>query len=148
MPPIKEFPAFTGIMKFILGNLVEIFGEELEILIKNQDNVFYYSEVITLETWSKLLNFEANPSYFFSDGVHPSKLTYQSWTKYFAEYLFRNELIMSRLLKLKRDAFNTSLLNLSNLLQNIFKSCCCENIPRCCCRSENFVIHVHYATRT
>lgn len=97
MPPIKEFPAFTGIMKFVLGNLVEILGEELEKLIKNQENVFYYSEVITLETWSKILDLDANPSDFFSDGVHPSKLTYQSWAKYFAEYLVSNKLIIKQL---------------------------------------------------
>jgi lysophospholipase L1-like esterase len=97
MPPIKEFPAFTKLMKFVLGNLVEILGEELAKQIKNQEKVFYYSEVITLETWTKVLNLDANTSDFFSDGVHPSKLTYQSWAKYFAEYLVSNNLIIKLL---------------------------------------------------
>ena len=29
MPPIKEFPAFTKTIKFVIGNLVEILGEKL-----------------------------------------------------------------------------------------------------------------------
>src|SRR5690606_25809333 len=39
MPPVKEFPAFTPLIKFIIGNLVEILGEELGDLVKKYDNV-------------------------------------------------------------------------------------------------------------
>ncbi|NNC94237.1 MAG: SGNH/GDSL hydrolase family protein [Chitinophagales bacterium] len=79
MPPIKEFPAFTSLMKFVIGNRVEILGEELDILVKNYKNVYYQNEKIVLDEWMQKLNKKASD--FFSDGVHPSKLTYQEWAK-------------------------------------------------------------------
>jgi len=90
MPPIKEFPAFTSLIKFTVGNLVELLGEELDRVIKNRANVFYLSEVITLDLWIKALNTDKRPEDFFSDGVHPSKFTYQTWGRYFGEYLLNN----------------------------------------------------------
>ncbi len=91
MPPIKEFPAFTGSIKFVVGNLIEILGTELNIL-KNQFNgVFYSSEVIRIEEWIHLLSDTQKPSDFFSDGVHPSKLTYQTWGKEIARFIYKSE---------------------------------------------------------
>lgn len=87
MPPIKGFPAFTRIIKFVVGNLVEILGEELKNQIKNQDGVYYYSRKITLEDWITRLNIKKDPKDFFSDGVHPSKLTYQVWAKDLANFI-------------------------------------------------------------
>jgi len=97
MPPIKEFPAFTKLIKFTIGNLVEILGDELKILIKNQENVYYSSDIITIETWTKKLNLNNHPSEFFSDGVHPSKLTYQAWAKDFANFIVANKNIKKQL---------------------------------------------------
>lgn len=91
MPPIKEFPAFTSLIKFTVGNLVELFGAELEALIRTKKNVFYLSEFINLNVWIKQLNTNKRPDDFFSDGVHPSKFTYQVWGKYFGEYLLENK---------------------------------------------------------
>ncbi len=87
MPPIKEFPAFTSLIKFTVGNLVELLGKELEALVKTKKGVFYLSEVITLDIWIKQLKTNKRPDDFFSDGVHPSKFTYQVWAKYFGEYI-------------------------------------------------------------
>lgn len=80
MPPIKEFPAFTKNIKFVIGNLVEILGKELHQLVSKKENVFYYNEIITLKEWSKKHSLDnSNKKLYFSDGVHPSKLTYQVW---------------------------------------------------------------------
>lgn len=49
MPPIKLFPAFTGFIKFTVGNLVELLGESLNELVARRENVFYSSELITLD---------------------------------------------------------------------------------------------------
>ncbi|PQJ71968.1 SGNH/GDSL hydrolase family protein [Polaribacter butkevichii] len=88
MPPIKEFPAFTRAIKFVIGNLVEIFGKRLDLLTKNKKNVFYYNEVITLEQWSKKHALPNNNSkIYFSDGVHPSELTYKIWGKEMALFI-------------------------------------------------------------
>ncbi|WP_373943581.1 SGNH/GDSL hydrolase family protein [Polaribacter sejongensis] len=80
MPPIKEFPAFTKPIKFVIGNLVEILGERLQDVTQDRKNVFYYNEVITLKKWSKQHSLSNNNSkIYFSDGVHPSELTYKVW---------------------------------------------------------------------
>ena len=89
MPPIKEFPAFTPLIRFILGNLVEILGEELHRVVKKFDSVYYQNQVITLEEWMQSIHKEVKPSDFFSDGVHPSKLTYQTWAKDLGELITR-----------------------------------------------------------
>ncbi len=89
MPPIKEFPAFTKLIKFTIGNLVEIHGQELQNLTENQENIYYNSEVITIKNWTKELNLANHPSDFFSDGVHPSKLTYQVWAKDFTNFILK-----------------------------------------------------------
>jgi lysophospholipase L1-like esterase len=81
MPPIKEFPAFTPLIRFTIGNLVEIFGEELHNLTQDYDRVFYSNKVIKLDEWMVKLGNNVSRSDFFSDGVHPSKLTYVNWAK-------------------------------------------------------------------
>jgi len=87
MPPIRKFPAFTPLMKFMIGNLVEIMGQELAKIVRNRDNVFYNEEVISLSTFAHRLEVEAEEDDFFSDGVHPSRLTYQLWASDFADFL-------------------------------------------------------------
>lgn len=93
MPPIKEFPVFTPLMKKVMGNLVELFGKELKHLVKNYSNVFYIDQKLTLEDWIKKQNNKFSVQDFFSDGVHPSQLTYQIWGKEVAEFIFANHLL-------------------------------------------------------
>ncbi|WP_282088398.1 SGNH/GDSL hydrolase family protein [Aquimarina algiphila] len=95
MPPIKEFPAFTPLIKATIGNLVEILGDELDDIVNDQENVYYYSRKITLNNWTKRLNIKAKPSEFFSDGVHPSKLTYQTWAKDMVNFILGEKEIKS-----------------------------------------------------
>lgn len=87
MPPIKEFPAFTNTIKFVIGNLVEILGKRLHRKVKSRKNIYYNNEIIRLETWQKRYNVKGEVSDFFSDGVHPSMLTYQIWGKDMANYI-------------------------------------------------------------
>lgn len=90
MPPIKEFPAFTRLIKFTIGNLIEMFGQSLAELTRTKDGVYYSSEVITIDSWIKRLKMAKDVKQFFSDGVHPSQLTYQIWARDLAEYINRN----------------------------------------------------------
>jgi lysophospholipase L1-like esterase len=99
MPPIKEFPALTPVLKFTIGNLVEIFGEELQQIVVNYSNVFYFAEVITLKGWIDKFEPNAKQEDFFSDGIHPSGLTYQTWAKEIAYGISKNEKIISALQK-------------------------------------------------
>jgi lysophospholipase L1-like esterase len=92
MPPIKEFPAFTSTMKFVLGNLVELLGEKLEEIVTKQANVYYQSQNITLKDWIVRMNINSTEKDFFSDGVHPSKLTYQNWAKDFSSFIVQQNI--------------------------------------------------------
>jgi len=89
MPPIKEFPAFTPLIKRSIGSLVEILGQELDDLVKDYDNLFYFSEIITIKGWCKRFDISEDAE-FFSDGVHPSKLTYQTWAREVASEISQN----------------------------------------------------------
>ncbi len=90
MPPIKEFPAFTFLIKLVVGNLVEMHGEELKKRISSEDNVFYSSEVITIDGWLRKFNIDEKDHEFFSDGVHPSKFTYKVWANDVSQFIVEN----------------------------------------------------------
>jgi len=54
------------------------------------DDVYFSNEPIELETWAKRYNIQVKGNPFFSDGVHPSKLTYQVWAKDMASFIHKN----------------------------------------------------------
>jgi len=87
MPPIKEFPAFTKTIKFIVGNLVEILGKKLHKRVRKKSNVHYNEEIITLKKWKEKFTIKGDTNIFFSDGVHPSKISYQVWGKDMANFI-------------------------------------------------------------
>lgn len=97
MPPIKEFPAFTRLIKFTIGNLVEILGKELQKVVSEYESVFFFNEKITLKKWINKFDKNKKQEDFFSDGVHPSNLTYQIWAKDVAIKIFRNKEIKNAL---------------------------------------------------
>ncbi len=90
MPPIKEFPAFSGLTKLIIGNLIEILGVELADVVKNYDHVHYNAKIISLKKWIHFVEPNSQNKKFFSDGVHPSKLTYEIWGQRMAKWVFDN----------------------------------------------------------
>ncbi|NVJ89722.1 MAG: SGNH/GDSL hydrolase family protein [Flavobacteriaceae bacterium] len=87
MPPIKEFPAFTRIIKFVIGNLVELLGKKLNAIVKRKNKVYYNNELIKFDTWQNRYKIKGDINSFFSDGVHPSFITYQTWGKDMANYI-------------------------------------------------------------
>lgn len=99
MPPIREFPAFTPLIRFTIGNLVEILGEALHTLTARLPNVYFSSRIITIREWITRLDVGASPADFFSDGVHPSRLTYQAWAKDLAAFACENAAVAERLTK-------------------------------------------------
>lgn len=91
MPPIKEFPAFTKSIKFVIGNFIEILGKNLTLITDSKKKVFYNNEIVTLKEWSKRHKLPANnATIYFSDGVHPSELTYQVWGKEMGQFISKN----------------------------------------------------------
>ncbi|TSE09887.1 SGNH/GDSL hydrolase family protein [Aquimarina algiphila] len=97
MPPIKEFPAFTSLIKFTIGNLVNILGKELETIVKDFEQVYYYAREINCVDLIERLNLKIEPADFFSDGVHPSKTTYQIWAKDVSNFITQSKEIKNAL---------------------------------------------------
>lgn len=95
MAPIKDFPAFTSTIKFVIGNLIEIHGNFLKKEVAKHKNVFFNSEKITLKKWSKILPGNLKPTDFFSDGVHPAKVTYQAWGQETGRFVLKNKILKS-----------------------------------------------------
>lgn len=91
MPPIKQFPAFSRLIKFVVGNLVELHGEEVANIAAKNKGVYYCGDKITFQDWSEKYGLTDDLSNYFSDGVHPSKLTYQIWAKETANYIMELE---------------------------------------------------------
>ena len=93
IPPIWEFPAFTPLIKRTIGRLVEFHGEELQRVAGNRAGVYYNPEKITLNGWMRKHDVVGTPGDFFSDGVHPSGLTYRVWAQDFAGFLQEKRLL-------------------------------------------------------
>ena len=102
MPAFKSFPAFTPLLKFTVGNLGEILGEELGKVVAGIDQVYYSPEVITTKAWTKKwAQYTTDESSYFSDGVHPSELTYQVWARDFFQFLERETDVLEQLKNFK-----------------------------------------------
>ena len=95
MPPIKDFPAFTSLIKNSIGNLVRIFGTELSRIVNRHENVYFNSELITFENWIIKKGLTNDISVFFSDGVHPSELTYKIWAQEMSRFIVQEKKILS-----------------------------------------------------
>ena len=93
MPPIKEFPAFPAMIKFFLGNKVEILGQALESIALNYPNIYFNNEVIIFKEWLKRSGLNLPKDDFFSDGVHPSALTYKLWAQELFAFIQKHQLL-------------------------------------------------------
>ncbi|MFD0798168.1 SGNH/GDSL hydrolase family protein [Maribacter chungangensis] len=98
MPPIKEFPAFTSLIRFTIGNLVDILGKELVKIVADFENVYCYARVVRSNYFIERYKLNITPADFFSDGVHPSKITYQIWAKDVATYIMESKEIKNHLI--------------------------------------------------
>ncbi|MFT4524013.1 MAG: lysophospholipase L1-like esterase [Granulosicoccus sp.] len=93
MPPVREFPAFSSLMQNAIGNQVDYLGLTLAAVTKDMDNVFFDTAQLDFSSWVEDNNLDLGPSDFFSDGVHPSVLTYQKWAENYAAFLMEEALI-------------------------------------------------------
>lgn len=91
VPPIGEFPAFSGPLRFIVGNLAVLLSKELDRRVVNSPGVYYAAKCLVLKEWFKIHGAHLKRSDFFSDGVHPSALTYRIWAETTGEFMLENE---------------------------------------------------------
>lgn len=87
MPPIRYFPAFTKIIQTVVGGLVESLGQQLTQSIAPLEKVYFNNEIVHFDSWRKRYQIEASLEALFSDGVHPSALTYQLWGEDMANFV-------------------------------------------------------------
>lgn len=98
MPPIQDFPAFSYPLKVSLGRLSEILRKSLHKFTAKTPEVFFNHKVIRIKDWVQKYD-HIDKADLFSDGVHPSEITYQLWAKDFANYLLSNQHITNVILK-------------------------------------------------
>lgn len=95
MPPIRDFPAFTRKIKFSIGGLIDLYRSSLMKVVKQFDMVWFNDDPIQFEPWQKKLDSNLTINDFFSDGVHPSKLTYQIWAEIMFDYIQKEGVLHS-----------------------------------------------------
>lgn len=94
VPPIRSFPAFTPVIKFVLGRQIDLLHEVLKKVVASKEGIWYIEKRIKLEYWLEHFKEKAyTPQDFFSDGVHPSELTYKTWANETAKFVLEKEII-------------------------------------------------------
>lgn len=87
MPPVRDFPAFTPLLHRSLGAQVDLLGITLKHIADKYPNVYFDSEQIVLDHWLDVSEGALTEADFFSDGVHPSQLTYQTWAEQLSRFI-------------------------------------------------------------
>jgi len=94
MPPITEFPAFTSLLKFFVSKQLRILKNELEHIVSKLEYVFFMDEELTTLGFMKKYGLQnKRVDEFYSDGVHPSKITYNLWAQELIEFLAKECII-------------------------------------------------------
>ncbi len=93
LPPVGEFSSFPWYITGILGQLVRLHASAIEDLPEQIPNLYFNNRPITVREWQEQYAPEASPEAFFSDGVHPSALTYQLWGQELAQFTIDRNII-------------------------------------------------------
>ncbi len=91
LPTIESFPAFTKQMQSVLGNYKDLLAHHLNNEVLKNENVFYPNQKINVDEWLTKITKNQTIADFFSDGIHPSELTYQLWSEDSVKYLKTTE---------------------------------------------------------
>jgi len=74
IPPIHDFPAFTKLLQSVLGNLVKLYRWSLQEIAAKEKDIYLVSIPLAIHVRpGKTIHDN------FSDGVHPSEITYTDW---------------------------------------------------------------------
>ena len=95
LPTIEAFPALTKQMQYVLGNHKDLLVEYLHEKTLENKNIYFTTEKVNIQKWMKKLNDNQTVADFFSDGIHPSELTYKMWAKESVEFLVNSKLNFS-----------------------------------------------------
>lgn len=87
MPAVGHFPAFPKSFQLILGGLVNLHRQVIIDLPLQFSNTYYMSEKVSWQKWKKHLEDGQTINDFYSDGVHPSAITYKIWGEQIGEWI-------------------------------------------------------------
>ena len=90
MPSVKDFTVFSEPLREVFFHQVSYLRKCLMEIVETQENVFFLDKIIRLHEWIDKQNLDFNPEDFYSDGVHPSALTFSYWGKDIAEFIHEN----------------------------------------------------------
>ena len=93
LPPIGDFPAFPWLIRRVMGGLIGLYCEQLHTAAVQWSDVEFCEERVTFESWIQKYPSDLSVEDFFSDGVHPSEITYQSWGEDLAETVMARGLL-------------------------------------------------------
>ena len=93
LPPVGEFPAFPLTIQWVLGSLVRLHAWAINDFPRLFDRLYYQNESIKMNDWLHKLEGTQTPGDFFSDGVHPSALTYRLWGQELAAFIWDKKII-------------------------------------------------------
>ncbi len=95
LPTVEEFPSLTKEMQFVLGNHKNLLAQYLYSQTLKNENIYFPTAKVDIDKWMKLLNENQTIADFFSDGIHPSELTYKMWAKESVQFLLDSKLKFS-----------------------------------------------------
>ncbi len=93
MPPIRDLPVWSGLMRFFMSGLADILEENLFRVTSEYSQVYYCHKKISLARFKQKVRRPSHTDEFFSDGVHPSELTYTLWGEEVADFIAKHVLI-------------------------------------------------------
>jgi len=88
MPPVGSFTAFPVMLQWYMGGLVSLHRKVIRDLPQKYKNLLYLADPIDFDAWREKTGRNVPMKEFFSDGVHPSALTYRLWGEQIAEAIF------------------------------------------------------------
>ena len=89
LPPVSHFTSFTPILQWFLGGLTNLHRKVIRDFPLLFPGIIYMSEEIDFDKWRQEEGRDVPIEEFFSDGVHPSALTYRLWGKQIAERILQ-----------------------------------------------------------
>ncbi len=97
LPTIEAFPALTKEMQFVLGNHKDLLAQYLYNQTLKNENIYFPTDKVDIQKWMKQLKADQTIADFFSDGIHPSELTYKLWAKESVQFLVDSKVKFSNL---------------------------------------------------
>lgn len=96
MPPIKWFPAFPPLMRWLMTGQIRLLKKAIEDFPQKFDGVYFLKDAIQMDYPGSVLAKNFRHRDLFSDGVHPSKLAYRIWGEQVGDFIVDKVLSKNR----------------------------------------------------